>query len=74
MGKMNRMQKIQERIIRKKVRKHMFELMRKTNEFTATTLVEQTARDLNYDEWLDDDTHFVWDIAVDVVEKKAKNY
>ena len=40
---------------------------------TSTELAEETARELGEDEEggpLDDDTHSIWDIAIEVMEKK----
>ena len=41
-----------------------------TGECDATGLAENTAHALNHDEWLDEQTHPLWDIAADV----AMNY
>lgn len=35
---------------------------------TATALVEGTAAALDQQAWLHDDTHWIWDLAVDIVE------
>jgi len=34
-----------------------------------TSLAEAAAHQFNHDEWLDDETHWVWDLAVDVGDK-----
>lgn len=39
-----------------------------TNEVNCTQLAENTAHELNHDEWLDDSDHILWDFAVDVAE------
>ncbi len=36
---------------------------------SATTLAEQTATAMGNPEWLDDETHWVWDMAVSELEK-----
>lgn len=43
-----------------------------TNQFNCTSLAEQCAWDLDHDEWLDDDTHIVWDIAVDEAQRAER--
>ena len=48
-------------------------------DINLTRLAEGTADHFNHDEWLDDESHWVWDLAVDAVEeietteKRAKN-
>ena len=37
-----------------------------TEECNATELAENVAHALNHDEWLDESTHPLWDIAADV--------
>lgn len=39
---------------------------RNTGLTSATTIAETVAHDLKHDEWLDDETHPVWDIAAEV--------
>lgn len=39
-----------------------------TGEINATLLAESAAEHFNHREWLDDETHFVWDAAVEVAE------
>lgn len=39
------------------------------NEINCTKLAEDTAHALDHDEWLDDDTHDVWDCAVEISEE-----
>jgi len=41
----------------------------KTGELDFTSLAEHCAQELGHDEWLDDETHFVWDAAVEVQGK-----
>lgn len=36
-----------------------------TGEYDATTIAESVAQDLDHDEWLDDETHPVWEIAAE---------
>lgn len=38
---------------------------------TATELAETTAGALDRDDWLDDPDHWIWDLAVDVLEDNA---
>ena len=33
----------------------------------ATTLAEAVAHTLSHDEWLDSETHWIWDVACDIV-------
>lgn len=40
-----------------------------TGEYIAGIIAEAVAHDLDHDEWLDDETHPVWDIAADVAEQ-----
>lgn len=40
-----------------------------TCEINATQLAEDTAWALGHAEWLDDETHVVWDIAVEVSQR-----
>lgn len=41
-----------------------------TGEVSATTLAEDTAiNGFNKPEWLDDETHIVWEVAVDIAER-----
>jgi len=37
-----------------------------TGEVNTTLLAEMTAVDLMHPEWLDDDRHIVWDLAIDI--------
>ena len=39
-----------------------------TDEINSTLLAESAADHFGHDEWLDDETHFVWDAAFEVVE------
>lgn len=48
-----------ERMIRAKM---VFESVKVDN---ATTLAENVANDLDHPEWLDDETHVVWEIATE---------
>ena len=33
----------------------------------ATTLAEDAARVFNHDEWLADETHWIWDLAIEII-------
>lgn len=39
-----------------------------TDEMNCTALAESTAHHFGRDEWLDDDTHIVWDLAIEIAE------
>jgi len=39
---------------------------KQTGETYATPIAESIAHDLGHDEWLDDETHPVWEIAAEV--------
>ena len=41
---------------------------RHTGIADCTKLAEETAHALGHSEWLDDDQHIVWDIAIEVAE------
>lgn len=43
----------------------------RTGEVNATRLAELTAQALDIDAALDDETHPIWDVALDVAERKA---
>jgi hypothetical protein len=45
---------------------------RRTGEVNTTQLAENAAHEFDHDEWLDEETHWVWDLAVDVAEWYAK--
>ena len=34
-----------------------------------TQLAENAAHEFNHDEWLDDESHWVWEVALDAEEK-----
>jgi len=38
-------------------------------EVNVTQLAESGAHELGHDEWLDDSTHAVWDVAIAVAEE-----
>ena len=42
-----------------------------TDEINATKLAEYVAMTLDHDEWLDDETHPLWDIAAYVAETRS---
>ena len=39
-----------------------------TGEVNSTLLAESAAEHFNHHEWLDDETHFVWEAAVEAAE------
>jgi hypothetical protein len=39
-----------------------------------TELAELAAHDLAHDEWLNDETHRVWDLAIEVSDNWAPNF
>jgi len=41
--------------------------LKRDNLLTATHLAEDAAYEFDYPEWLDDETHIVWDLAVKVL-------
>ena len=41
-------------------------------EINLTTLAENTALNFDHEEWLSDDTHWVWDLAIEVTEEYNK--
>jgi len=41
-------------------------------EINATQLAEATADEMNHPEWLDDDQHEIWDVAVECAESMEK--
>ena len=45
------------------------EVFAQEDEVNATTLAEIAAQELGHDEWLDDETHWIWDVAMDVAIK-----
>lgn len=38
-------------------------------EVNCTKLAEETAKHLDHDEWLDDCTHWIWDLALEVADE-----
>jgi len=64
---------------RKKVRRYMQNVIEGhrdslTGEVNCTTLAEDAAMEFErMEEWLEDETHFVWDIAIEVAEADAKS-
>ena len=47
------------------VRRAMFNHLACDPDATATSLAEAAAITLGHDEWLDDETHWIWDLAVE---------
>lgn len=43
-------------------------------EINLTKLAEDTAFEMNQDQWLDDPEHWIWDIAFDVAEEFEQKY
>ncbi len=43
-----------------------------TGEVNFTELAENTAHALDHDEWLDEETHWIWDLAVECGEHTMK--
>lgn len=43
--------------------------VREDGEVIATRVAENIAWESDHDEWLDDDTHEVWDVALKVAEE-----
>jgi len=39
-----------------------------TGEYSATQLAEYVADEYNHPEWLDDDSHVIWDAAADAAD------
>ena len=40
-----------------------------TGEVNATALAEDVAEELDRDHWLDDETHFLWEVALEEAER-----
>ena len=49
-----------------------FNVREDNGEVNATKLAENIAWELNHDEWLDDETHEVWDVAMALANKANK--
>ncbi len=64
-------------ISRNKVRHFMFLELQDLNHpdlwddgaVNCTRLAENAAHEFNHDEWLDDDSHWVWDLASDIASQ-----
>jgi hypothetical protein len=52
---------------------YMISLIQETPGITATKLAEDTAIFFNHPEWLDQETHSIWDLAADIVENYGAN-
>lgn len=63
---MNKQQQQVKRYMRQTWRDHR---ERETGEVIATPLAEDAAWTFGHNEWLDDETHWVWDLAVEVAEE-----
>jgi len=48
------------------------EVFSQADEANPTGLAELIAHELDHDEWLDDETHWVWEVAMDVATKWDK--
>lgn len=44
------------------------------NVASATELAENTAYGFDHPEWLDDETHIVWDLAVDIFDSRGTHH
>lgn len=44
-----------------------------TGEVSATALAEEAAERLGHPEWLDDETHFVWEVAAEIADELDPN-
>ncbi len=42
------------------------------DEANATQIAENIAHEMDHDEWLDDHTHWIWDVAMDAASKWNK--
>lgn len=45
-----------------------FALQEEIPGISLTAMAEEIALELDHDEWLDDETHWIWDIVVDIEE------
>lgn len=45
----------------------MSQMLTDNPHLTATALAEGVATALDHDSWLDDESHWIWDLAVDMV-------
>ena len=52
--------------LRAAARRAMFNHLTCDPDATATTLAESAANTLGHDEWLDDETHWIWDLAIEI--------
>jgi len=43
-------------------------------EANATQLAENVAHEMDHDEWLDDETHWIWDVAMDAATQWNKKH
>ena len=73
MAEARRIVKVRTETLKKQVRHYMAAVIQPhidplTDEVDATTLAVEAAVGLDHPEWLDDEQHFVWDLAVDVAE------
>lgn len=48
------------------------EVFDSSGEVNMTGLSELVAHELDHDEWLDDESHWVWDVVADLAEKWEK--
>jgi hypothetical protein len=42
------------------------------DEANATQIAENVAHEMDHDEWLDDETHWIWDVAMDAATRWNK--
>jgi hypothetical protein len=70
------MMRDQERSLKRRAENHMIQCLdldyatfSDCGEVNCTKLAENAASYLDHDEWLDDETHWIWDVAVDMAEE-----
>ena len=68
-----RITRVRAETLKKQVRHYMAAMLQPhidpvTGEVNATTLAVEAAVGLDHPDWLDDNQHFVWDLAVDMAE------
>jgi len=68
-----------EALLKRRAENHMiqcldfdYELFSDCGEVNCTKLAEEAAKHLDHDEWLDDETHWIWDMAFEVADDPAR--
>lgn len=56
--------------LRRLVREYMEDMLNEVPQATMTDLAEAAAIGVCRDQWLDDETHWVWELAQQVKEQK----